>query len=265
MAPVKGRPIDDPLTLGTIVVILAAVSVGATAKGVTGIGLPLLAIPLMSMFLGVQHAVVVMALPTIVSNILLLWEHRAFADQTRHLWTVGGLGAITAVLGALAVDAAGGRWLALALGGLLMFYLAVRLWQPDAHLSEPTTRRMAPAVGLVAGLLHGTTGVSGPVLITYVHSFGLPRQAFVFSVAALFEVFAIMQLSTFAWVGLFDSTRVVETLVALIPMATVMPLAMRMARKLDAAVFGRILLALIALMGTKLLLQAAGISIGSAG
>ena len=55
-----------------LVVIVIAIAVGAFIKGATGGGLPQVAIPVMAPFLGVEHAVVLMAIPGIVSNAWLV-------------------------------------------------------------------------------------------------------------------------------------------------------------------------------------------------
>jgi hypothetical protein len=44
-------------------IILVAIALGSFVKGVTGSGLPQIAIPVMAIFLGVERAVVLMAIP----------------------------------------------------------------------------------------------------------------------------------------------------------------------------------------------------------
>ncbi|MGH8881913.1 MAG: hypothetical protein ACRD0P_31950, partial [Stackebrandtia sp.] len=66
-----------------LVVIVAAIAVGAFIKGATGGGLPQIAIPVMAVFLGVERSVVVMAIPGVVANGWLVWSHRTEARLTR--------------------------------------------------------------------------------------------------------------------------------------------------------------------------------------
>jgi len=56
--------------------IIGAVSIGAFIKAITGMGLPPIPTPVMAAFLGVEHAVVVIAGPAQLTNTWLLWEHR---------------------------------------------------------------------------------------------------------------------------------------------------------------------------------------------
>ena len=71
-----------------LVVIVAAIAVGAFIKGATGGGLPQIAIPVMAVFLGVEHAVVVMTIPGVIANGWLVWTHRQEAGQTHDLTLV---------------------------------------------------------------------------------------------------------------------------------------------------------------------------------
>ena len=56
---------SEPMDL---VVIVVAIGVGAFVKGVTGTGLPQIAIPVMAAVIGVERAVIIMAIPGILSN-----------------------------------------------------------------------------------------------------------------------------------------------------------------------------------------------------
>ena len=58
----------DPFALS---VIFIGLGLGAIVKSFAGAGLPLVAVPFMSIFLGVEHAVVVIQIPNIISNLWL--------------------------------------------------------------------------------------------------------------------------------------------------------------------------------------------------
>ena len=74
------------MSAGDLVVIFLATAAGATVKGATGIGLPLVATPLMSLVIGVENAVVAIAIPNLASNALIVWtqrEHRGVVGSLR--------------------------------------------------------------------------------------------------------------------------------------------------------------------------------------
>ena len=227
-------------------VIVAAIAVGAFIKGATGGGLPQLAIPVMAVFLGVEHAVVVMAIPGVVANGLLVWSHRAEAPRTRHLPAMLAGGVVGAVIGTLALKSLDGRVLSGVLAAVILGYIVLSLARPGFTLPAGVTRVGSGPVGLVAGGLQGATGISGPLLTTWLHGFGMPPRTYVFAISTLFFVFSTVQAITLAGVGLYTPIRLLESLLALIPILLALPLGVRAARKLSPQTFQRVILVLLA-------------------
>jgi uncharacterized membrane protein YfcA len=229
-----------------ITVIVAAIAVGAFIKGATGGGLPQLAIPVMAVFLGVEHAVVVMAIPGVVANGLLVWSHRAEARHTRHLPVMIGAGVVGSVIGTMLLHSLDGRVLSGVLAVVIAVYIVLSLAKPGFTLPESVTRVGSGPVGLVAGGLQGATGISGPLLTTWLHGFGLPPRAYVFAISSLFFVFSSVQTITLLGVGLYTPTRLVQSLLALLPILLALPLGVRAAKRLSPQTFQRVILVLLA-------------------
>jgi uncharacterized membrane protein YfcA len=229
-----------------LVVIVAAIAVGAFIKGATGGGLPQLAIPVMAVFLGVEHAVVVMAIPGVVANGLLVWSHRAEARHTRHLPAMIAAGVVGSVIGTMLLHSLDGRVLSGVLALVIVCYIVLSLAKPGFTLPASVTRVGSAPIGLMAGGLQGATGISGPLLTTWLHGFGLPPRAYVFALSSLFFVFSSVQAITLAGVGLYTPTRLLESLLALVPILLALPLGVRAAKKLSARTFQRVVLVLLA-------------------
>jgi uncharacterized membrane protein YfcA len=236
-----------------VVVIVIAIAVGAFIKGATGGGLPQVAIPVMAPFIGVEHAVVLMAIPGIVSNGWLLRTHRAEARHTRDLPSLVGTSIVGAVIGTIALKSLDGRALSAALVVVIAAYIVIVLVHPGFHLPARLTRVTSPPVGLVGGVLQGSTGISGPLFTTYLHGYQLVPRAYVFSLAVLFFVGAIVQTVTLAAVGLYTGTRLVESLLTLIPIALFLPAGSWAAKRLLPTTFQRVTLLLVAASGVSLL------------
>src|SRR5919107_359645 len=108
-----------------VVVIVAALTLGAFVKGVTGTGLPQIAIPVMAASLGVERAVVIMALPGIASNAWLVWANRDAFATTRDLPALIGAGIAGAVAGTVLLTSVDGRLLSVVLAAVILGYVAV--------------------------------------------------------------------------------------------------------------------------------------------
>jgi uncharacterized protein len=238
-----------------LVVIVVAMAFGAFLKGLTGSGLPVLAIPVMATFFGVERAVVIMAIPGIVSNSWLMWVHRGHLAETRDLPVLLVTGTVGAVLGTFLLREIDPLYLSLALAGVIVAYIVRFFTRPEAKLAPGVTRVLSWPVGFSAGVLQGATGISGPLVTTYVHSYRMKREAFVLAIATMFQVFSLVQAVSLAALGLFTPDRVREGLLAIVPLA-VMPLGTLLGRRLDRRLFDYAVLVLLAGTACKMVFDA---------
>ena len=235
-----------------LAVILIAMAVGAFIKGVTGSGLPQIAIPVMATFIGVEPAVVIMAIPGVVTNTWLLVAYRHHRGEARDLPVLLATGIAGAVVGTWLLKSLDNQILSLVLAGVIILYVTVFLTHPHLSIPPGVTRFTSPVVGAVAGVLQGATGISGPVLITYLHSFRLRKEAYVFSLTLLFQVYAVVQTFTLVTVGLFDQERLLYGLLALIPIMIMLRLGAVVAKRLSFKAFDHVVLALMIATALKL-------------
>ena len=146
-----------------LIVILAAVVAGALVKAITGMGFPLVAIPVISLFVSVETAVVVIALPNVLSNGILATRERHAWPQTRDLPVLIGTSIVGAVFGTFLLVSLPERALTIALAAAVIVYIANTIRNPTFAIGPERSRRLAPGVGLAAGVFQGGIGVSGPI------------------------------------------------------------------------------------------------------
>jgi len=244
------------VSLTELVVVLVALAVGAFVKGLTGNGLPQLAIPVMALFIGIEKAVIIMSIPGVVSNIWLVAEHKGARPETRDLRALVVTGVVGTAVGTVLLTTLDARWLSLGLAGLIVAYVVLRLRRPETLISPAVSAWLSPPVGLASGALQGATGVSGPLLSTYVYTFGLRPSAYIYSVSLLFLVYAVVQAVTLVVIGAYTTTLVVLGLLSLIPVAVMLPLGSRLSRRLDAEVFSKVVMATLVAAAVALVWRA---------
>jgi len=240
-----------------LVLILVVVAFSFWVKGVAGFGGPLIAIPLLAPFIGVEAAVVAVVIPNLIANLMMLWTNRhAAAPNRKLLMRLIGAGAIGAVGGTVLLTRLDDRILSLVLAATVLMYIVASLARPEFSLSRERGMRLAAPIGLAGGFLHGATGNSGTVFGSYYHSLNLPRDEFVFALTVTFLGFGTLQIATLAQLGRFAGPQLTQALVAILPVLVVVPLGEAVSRRLKAAVFGRIVLALLAFSAVALVYSA---------
>jgi hypothetical protein len=143
-----------------------------------------------------------------------------------------------------------------ALAAMILAYIVLATARPGFTMPPRLTRIISPPVGLAAGGLQGSTGISGPLLSTYLHGMGFPPRAYVFALSTLFFVFSSVQTLTMLSIGLYTPSRLFESLLALLPIVVALPLGARAARRLSPRTFQRVVLVLLAASAVTLVKEA---------
>ncbi len=245
------------MSTGDLILIVVASLAGSFVKSVTGMGYPLLAVPFLSMFIGVQDAVTIVAFPNAVVNLLLNVDSRAARHDTRDLPVLAITMTIGAVAGTLLLVHVPEDPLMLALAATIVVFVIQYFREPNRTIAPATSRRWSAPVGVVAGVMQGATGVSGPIVAMWLHGYRLAKDSYVFSVTLLFFVGGASQFVVLALAGEFDQDRIVASLAAFIAALSMIPIGTRLRGKLAGHVFERLIITLLIVSAFSLLLRTA--------
>ena len=234
-----------------LVVIVSAIALGAFVKGVTGTGLPMIAIPVIAAFLGVERAVVLMTIPGVLSNVWMLWVHRGRLTEARDLPLLVGAGVVGAATGTWLLQALDPGLLGLVLAGVIVGYVMVFVARPGFRLGPGLTRYLSAPVGGLAGAMQGATGISGPLLSTYLHGYRLDRAVYIVSISTLYLVFSVTQIFSLVSLGMYSTARLRDGLLALLPMV-MLPVGNRVAGRLSRRTFDYVILGVLLIAATTM-------------
>lgn len=239
-----------------LLIVALAVILGSLIKGTTGFGLPLTAVPVIAFFVGVQDAVVIMAAPTAVSNLMLVREYRRELRFVQGLPSFVGLGAIGAVAGAWLLPRINDRLLFLLLALLLSSFLAWRFSSANPRWSPRVQKFGRIPVALTCGVSQGATGISGPLVAAWFQGLGVSRERFVASNTVIFLLTGSVQLLTLSATGQWSSQRFYGAALAAVVVIVVLPFGIRIGRSLDAARFDLAVSAVIVACTVSLMVRA---------
>ena len=100
-------------------------------------------------------------------------------------------------------------------------------------------------------------GVSGPIVAMWFHGYRLSKNAYVFSVTALFLMSGAAQLVVLMLTGQYDRDRIVAAALALVATLAVIPVGTRLRDRVGGQTFERLILILLIVSGCSLILRAA--------
>ena len=236
----------------SLAVIFVALAIGGLAKGMTGLGLPPVSISILAVFFGVEHAVVVTTIPVAFSNIQIVWMWRS-------RWR--DVPSPVRALVAAAIGVGGGTWilanideraLTIVLAVWIAFYLATVVFGLRVRPEGRAAKILSPLLALAAGIAQGATGMSGPFIATWAHAWGFVKESYVFATSLLFLSISCTHVIGISIAGLYDQDRIIQGLLAIVPVLIFVPVGMRLTRYISPKAFNWIIIGLIAAMEVKL-------------
>lgn len=227
------------MTAEVLVVALAAVVAGSLLKSISGVGVPLVTIPAITYVADVETAVAITALPNLALNLALAWRERARVGQTRDLPALAIAGFVGALAGTVLLVSVPDEPLIALLALVVVAYAVLFFADIDFEVGPAASRRFAPAVGFMAGAMQGSISISAPILVPWVHSYRLHRDAHVLSVTLLFAAAGLAQLPVLIASGTMAG-RWPVALVACAPALATIPVGERLRNAIRSTTFDRV-------------------------
>lgn len=241
-----------------LLTLVAGLAVAGFAKGLAGFGLPVIATPILAGAFGPRMAVAIVTIPIFAANSILLAQGFRERGLLRVAAPVIAASMIGTAIGTALLVRLDQRAFAVLIALLVIVFLARgdHLFgdAPDARHA----RMLGPLVCFIGGVLQGTTSIASPLIGSYFHSRRLPAARFVFVLAAIFELNAVVQLVGYGLQGLYTRDVLAIGLVGLVPTLGALAVGIALRGRLSAVAFRRVIVVLLTLSVANLLVRAFG-------
>lgn len=241
--------------IGDLGWVLIALAFGGFSKGLTGLGLPLVSVPVLAGVFGVERAVLIMLIPSMLLNHYVTWTHR---DSRHELPEVGRIlvGAIPGIaIGASVLRWASAAFLSTSLAIWIIGYVILRLVHQRFRIDSAERHRWSPLIGASAGVLQAATGVSAPVVAAYMDAIQLQPRAYVFGVSICFGAIATGHFLLVVLSGTYTMDLLAQGLAALVPALVLIPAGVWARRFISRRVFDWLIRVTLVAMAGRLLYQ----------
>ena len=229
-----------------------AVLLMGISKSGFGVGFGTLAVPLMAMTITVPQAAAILMPVLLPMDLLGIAAFRKDYDKALLRFLIP-MGLIGTVIGALLFRSLDARAVAGTVGALTLLFLAQRLLFPPRPDSTPPPRWLGAILTITSGFTSFVAHAGGPPVSAYVIPLRLAPVTFTATMAFLFFYINLSKWIPYAWLGLLD-TRNMATSLVLLPLAPVgVFIGVRLARRIDATLFYRVVYLGMFLTGAKLL------------
>ena len=248
--------LNTPYGTTELAIITAVFLIAGTVKGVVGLGLPTVAIGLLTALIGLSEGIVLMVIPSLVTNLWQAVVGGALLTILRRLWAL----LLTIFIGAWVGVGLFGRsdtaLLTALLGLLLCAYATYGLMTPRLPAPGRNETWLSPVLGGINGVLTGLTGTFFMPGLPYLQALALPRDVLVQAMGVLFLVSTAALAVALAGYGRLDLEVGSVSALATLPAILGMVLGARIRRQLSEQRFRQILLAALLLLGIYIAVRA---------
>ena len=225
----------DPLLLLIAAVFLLA----GFVKGVIGLGLPPVSMGLLAVAMSPAHALAIVIVPGLLTNIWQTFSGPYLPDILRRLWPLM-LGLVVGTcLNAGMMTGPYARYAPIFLGILLVIYAVVSLRQFVFAVSRQNEKWVGGVVGLISGVISAVTGVQVIPSMPYLQAIDMEKDEFVQALGVFFTVGTLALAFNLTAAGLLDESTALPGVVALACSFTGMAIGQAVRARLEPETFRR--------------------------
>lgn len=239
---------SDPL----LIVIAAVFLLAGFVKGTIGMGLPTVAMGLLATRMTPAHALAIVIVPAIVTNIWQTFVGPYLRDIVRRLWPL----LIGTVLG---VWAGGGlltgpyaSYGTIVLGVLLVIYAIVGLSKVRFTVRRENEGWVGGIVGLITGVISAATGVQVIPSMPFMQAIGMEKDELIQALGIFFTTATVAQAYNLTGAGLLTTSTLIPGTIGMIAAFTGMYIGQLVRSRMDADTFRRWFLIAMLLLGIYL-------------
>ncbi|UTV30663.1 sulfite exporter TauE/SafE family protein [Photobacterium atrarenae] len=242
----------------TAALIMAVFLLAGLVKGVVGLGLPPVVLGVLTALIGIHQAMVLVALPAFLTNIVQAVSGREGRQLCRNHWQFF-LAATLAIAAGLTLALMVDRHLmALVLGGLLTIYALTGLLKFQLSVQPQWEPGYGVAMGTLNGVFTGLTGSSAVPGVFYLQSIGLSRDQLIQAMGILFTLSSVGLSLGLIWQGLLTVSAGGLSVAALVPAFAGMAIGGMIRKRISVVLFQRIFFCALLLLGTYIIFMNLG-------
>jgi uncharacterized protein len=198
-----------------LILIAAAFLLAGFIKGVIGLGLPTVAMGLLAVTMQPSHALAIVIVPAIVTNIWQTFVGPYLRDIVRRLWPlmVGTVVGIWLNAGMLTGPYA--RYGTIVLGALLVIYAIIGLSKFSFKVARRDEKWIGAIVGLLTGVVSAATGVQVIPSMPFMQAIGMEKDELVQALGVFFTVATLALAFNLTSAGLLSASTALPGAVAM--------------------------------------------------
>ena len=239
----------------SITIVMLTFLLAGGVKGVVGLGLPTVSVALLSAAFGIEAALPLLVIPSLVTNVWQGVVGGHLAALLRRFGVALAIIPVTTWIGYHYVFAEAPQAMDRVLGAALLVYAGLGLRAVRIPAPVRAESLLTPLAGIFNGLITGVTGTFVIPIVMYLEALGLDRDELVQMMGITFSVSTAALAAVLVLHGAYRIDASVLSAVAVAPAIAGMMLGARLRACLTPATFRKWLLVGFGVIGLKLLVM----------
>ncbi|MGE4506080.1 MAG: sulfite exporter TauE/SafE family protein [Desulfovibrionaceae bacterium] len=236
--------------------VLGCFFLSAFLKGTSGLGFATSCLGVLACFLDVHLAIPLVLLPSVASNVLVMVRTRKVREAFRRFWSMYlcmccGVPVGLWLLGSTSPAVPRG-----VLGAVMAVYGGWALLNPEFRIPDRTRGPLSLPTGFLTGLVNGLTGSQIMPALPYLLSLGIGKDLFVAAINLSFTIATALMVVGLGRMGLVTWPVLWVSLAGLPLVWLGVRLGSRLRERFSEAVFRRLVLSLLVVLGANLVYRA---------
>jgi uncharacterized membrane protein YfcA len=239
----------------TIILAFSAFVIASFLKGLTGLGFSTLCLGILAVFMDLKLAIPLVFLPSLASNIMVMVEAGRFFESIKrfgllYLSALPGL-----ALGMWFLDASSNEAPKTILGMVMLLYGTWGLKSGLMQLSRNKEKQFVIPVGLISGLVNGTTGSQIMPIMPFLLSLKIDRNLFVQAINCSFTINTLFMIIGLSKLGLVTMPVVYISAGGILPVAIGVFLGGQIRKRVTEGIYRRMVLIMLIMLGINLIVR----------
>jgi uncharacterized membrane protein YfcA len=198
-----------------LILIAAAFLLAGFVKGVIGLGLPTVSMGLLAVTMPPSHALAIVIVPAIITNIWQTFVGPYLRDIVRRLWPLMAGTVVGIWLNAGMLTGPYARYGTIVLGLLLVIYAVVGLSKLSFKVARRDEKWLGVLVGLITGVVSAATGVQVLPSMPFMQAIGMEKDELVQALGVFFTVATVALAFNLTAAGLLSASTALPGAVAM--------------------------------------------------
>ena len=238
-----------------LIVFSIIIFFSSLVHGSIGFGFPMIATPLLAMVTDMKTAILYIAIPTLLINLISIYSEGNFLQAVKKFYPLALIGMIGSAIGTQILIYSSSELFKLLLAFSIFLYLFIQKFKIQMHWIREKKIISMVVFGLFAGIIGGLTNVMASILIIYSLESKHTKKEVIQSTNLCFLFGKVIQIVLFTLHGSFNQELLTISFNSLVVVAVAMFIGLKVKDKIPQESYKKVVKIVLFLIASVLVFQ----------